>query len=206
MVCEFHNLSEGHVTYFCKDVIKGMLAEQASRKLLSWWKDRTIWRERLTSIPPFPGTSLGQMSGHDKEVVGQHADILMYRLFYDCAEKELWRLFRQGERNALACRLMSETMDDKGGWRADDWKTYYDAVPWRNFFLMYIVPLAQMMRGLTSVYQSRETLQEGGVLDSWIKKYIIGCRVVMGEDFLRRKGIFHRLRHLTQQALGKFTI
>ena len=203
IVCEFHNLAEGHVTYFCKDVIKGLLTESACQELLSVWKDSSQWGPGAVSIPPFPGSALGQMNGHHKEVVGQHADVILYKLFYSRSQRDLWRIFREGQRNALACRLVGDDIGTTVGWRRDDWKTYYAAVPWLDVFLLYVVPLARMMRGLTSVFQSRDTLEEHGPLDTCIREYIVGARTVLGEEFLLPKGIFHRLRHLLPQATGK---
>jgi hypothetical protein len=100
---------------------------------------------------------------------------------------------------------VGEEWEGKETWRKPEWDEFLldNDIPWGAVYHEYIRPLSEMCRGLLTTWQSRERVMEGGYLDNTIKRYIRGARMVFGRDFLKEKTIFHRVRHLPAQALGK---
>lgn len=203
IVDEFHNIAEGHAALFCEDFLP-ILDDQVLQALRRRWPDRTLWGPYTPSIPPTAMDQVTSMNGVDKEAVAKHADILLLPFFRgdDDVGEELFRSFH---RYRLACNLLGKPYDDKEEWRRAEWDEFladYD-VPWRAVYDEYVRPLSELCRSLLSSWQSRERLERGGYLDSLIRRYIAGARLVHGEQFVESRTVFHRLMHLPAQALGE---
>lgn len=185
-----------------------MLSDEVLSALDVSRTDRTLWSPSCSVIPRNPRTQLASMNGVEKEYIGRHADVLLMRFFERSQhEEDLGRLFRQGVLNKLKCNLLNIPYADKKGWRSAQWESFWkdeEAIPWRRVFTEYIRPLGTMMRAFSTVYQKRADLMENGKLDLVIKEYISGAIVVLGAEFVAQKTIFHRLRHLLPQCLGKY--
>lgn len=205
VVDEFHNLAEGHAKLFCKEALP-LFAEDVLQSLTQRWSDTSLWDPFISGIPPTAMDKLTSMNGVQIESVAKHADILLRPFFQRTEGGDQGMLFSPVHRHRVACNLLGLSMADKEDWRKPDWDAFladYD-VPWSNIYHEYIRPLGEMCRGLATVWQSRERLEESGYFDTLIKRYIRGARMVLGEAFIREKSIFHRVRHLPPQALGKY--
>jgi hypothetical protein len=207
-VCEFHNLAEGHAAVFCEDIMKEGLSSMLSQQVECTWTDRSLWSLSAGGCPRFPRRKLADMTGVEKEVVAKHADVFLWRFFReDVDERGMWAYFKEGLRGKLGCRLLGVGYENyMDNWRKRDWKEFFGAhggVPWRRFYTEYICNLSRMMRELSSVYQTRSRLEEGGELDRLVCTYIQGTRLALGKQFWSRKSILHRVRHLLLQGLGE---
>lgn len=202
-VDEFHNIARGHADLFCEYCLP-LFVDSVLQSLVRRWRDTSVWEPSISAIPPTAMDKLASMTGVQIEAVAKHADVLL-RPFFRQDEEQLLHLFNPNARNWLACCLLGVDWEGKEAWRKPEWDEFLanNDIPWGAVYHEYIRPLSEMCRGLLTVWQSRERLMEGGYLDSTIKRYIRGARMVFGQDFLSEKTIFHRVRHLPPQALGK---
>jgi hypothetical protein len=201
-VCEFHTLAEGHANVFCEDGM-GLFSQTMIVALERAWYDKSIWHVTSGDIPRFPPAKLADMTGIEKEVVGKHADVLLYRFFKnEVDESSMGAYFRQGVREQLGCRLLGiEYVERKGAGRKawEDMVESHGGVPWRKFYTEYVCPLSIMMRDATCVYQTCDRIAEDGELERGICRYINGAIMVFGEQFWSKKSKLHYVRHLPMQ-------
>lgn len=100
-------------------------------------------------------------------------------------------------RDRIACNLLGVSYEE-----VSDWKAFYDTekIPWRRVYTDYFVPLARLCRLMHRSFTTRSFDQQ---LFEAAKEYTKGCREVLGKEYMRSKGLWHRLFHVIAQALGE---
>ena len=101
-------------------------------------------------------------------------------------------------RQLIAANLLKMPLEDAKKLSAREWTALMPTVPWKKFYYYYyIVPLAQLCRALNA---STTTRANDRKVTRLVKRYMSGCRKVLGVPFMKEKTIFHRLPHVVKQA------
>lgn len=207
--CEFHMISLGHVTYFLKDGW-AMFSESFQDTLRSTWVDKSKWSLTWGGVPRYPGDGVANMNGVEREIVGKHADIVLWKYLSEGVEqRDMGKYFRPGVRNALATRFAGLKEGETDRWTKRDWEEHeecYGEIPWRRYYTEYICRLSRMCRVVGRVYHTRSAVAEGGEMHEVLREYMEGARLVYGADYWSKKSIGHRIFHLPRQTGGEWRV
>lgn len=162
-----------------------------------------------------------------------HGDLIFKRLFYNHAEEEMGRFFRNRLRDTgdgaptTTPEAEEDQPDEPRGNKSRKkgtpklgrdriacnllGKNYEDVSDWTAFYGTENIPwrriyteyIVPLARLCRLLHRSFTTRSFDSHLFAAAKRYTEGCRVVFGKDWMTSKGLWHRLFHVIAQAVGK---